>query len=52
MLVGAAVLDNYFSKFCYQKSIAGYEFLYTIPGSIGGNIFMNAGCYNQEIKDK
>ena len=52
MLVGAAVLDNYLSKFCYQNSISGYEFLYTIPGSIGGNIFMNAGCYNQEIKDK
>ncbi len=52
MLVGAAVLDNYLSKFCYQKGISGYEFLYTIPGSIGGNIFMNAGCYGQEIKDK
>ena len=52
MLVGAAVLDSYLSKYCYQKSITGYEFLYTIPGSIGGNIFMNAGCYNQEIKDK
>ena len=52
ILVGAAVLDNYFSKFCYQNSISGYEFLYTIPGSIGGNIFMNAGCYNQEIKEK
>ena len=52
MLVGAAVLDSYLSKFCYQKGISGYEFLYTIPGSIGGNIFMNAGCYNQEIKDK
>ena len=52
MLVGAAVLDNYLSKLCYQKSIPGYEFLYTIPGSIGGNIFMNAGCYQHEIKDK
>ncbi len=52
MLVGAAVLDNYLSKFCYQNAISGYEFLYTIPGSVGGNIFMNAGCYNQEIKDK
>jgi UDP-N-acetylmuramate dehydrogenase len=52
MLVGAAVLDNYLSKFCYKNGISGYEFLYTIPGSIGGNIFMNAGCYNQEIKDK
>ena len=52
ILVGAAVLDKYLSKFCYQKGISGYEFLYTIPGTIGGNIFMNAGCYNQEIKDK
>ena len=52
MLVGAAVLDNYLSKFCSQNSISGYEFLYTIPGSIGGNIFMNAGCYDQEVKDK
>ena len=52
MLVGAAVLDNYLSKFCYQRGITGYEFLYTIPGSIGGNIYMNAGCYDQEIKDK
>ena len=52
MLVGAAVLDNYLSKFCHQKGIKGYEFLYTIPGSVGGNIFMNAGCNNQEIKDK
>ena len=52
MLVGAAVLDNYLSKFCCQNSISGYEFLYTIPGSIGGNIFMNAGCYDQEVKDK
>ena len=52
MLVGAGVLDNYLSKYCYQNSISGYEFLYTIPGSVGGNIYMNAGCYNQEIKDK
>ena len=52
MIVGASVLDQYLSKYCYQNSITGYEFLYTIPGSIGGNIFMNAGCYNSEIKDK
>ncbi len=52
MLVGAAVLDINLSKLCYQKGISGYEFLFTIPGSIGGNIFMNAGCYNQEIREK
>ena len=52
LLVGAGVLDNFFSQFCYRNKISGYEFLYTIPGSIGGNIFMNAGCYGNEIKDK
>ena len=52
LLVGAGVLDNYFSKYCYQNSITGFEFLHTIPGSIGGNIFMNAGCYGHEIKDR
>ena len=52
MLVGAAVLDINLSKLCYQKGITGYEFLFTIPGSVGGNIFMNAGCYNQEIREK
>ena len=51
LIVGSAVLDSYFSKYCYQHSIQGYEFLYTIPGTIGGNIFMNAGCYGKEIKD-
>ena len=51
ILVGSAVLDNYFSKYCYQNSIQGYEFLFTIPGTIGGNIYMNAGCYGKEIKD-
>ena len=51
ILAGSAVLDNYFSKYCYQNSIQGYEFLFTIPGTIGGNIYMNAGCYGKEIKD-
>ena len=30
MLVGSGVLDNYLSKFCYQKSVSGYEFLHNL----------------------
>ena len=52
ILVGAGVMDSFFAQFCYRNKICGYEFLHTIPGSIGGNIFMNAGCYGSEIKDK
>ena len=52
ILAGAGVIDSLFAQFCYRHKITGYEFLHTIPGSIGGNIFMNAGCYGSEIKDK
>ena len=48
---GAAVPDKVFSKYCYEKSITDCEFLYGIPGTIGGAIAMNAGCYGSEISD-
>ena len=31
--------------------MSGFEFLSCIPGTIGGGIKMNAGCFGQEIKD-
>ena len=39
------------SKFCLQNSISGFEFLKGIPGTIGGNIYMNAGCYGNNISE-
>ena len=48
---GAAVPDKVFSKYCYEKSYTDCEFLYGIPGTIGGAISMNAGCYGSEISD-
>lgn len=42
------------SRISIDSAKMGYtkgEFLSGIPGSIGGVIFMNAGCYNKEIKD-
>ena len=34
-----------------ENQIEGFEFLSCIPGSIGGGIRMNAGCYGKEFKD-
>ena len=47
--VGAATLDKKVSNFTKENSITGFEFLSCIPGSIGGAIIMNSGCYGQEI---
>ena len=49
--VGAACLDQYLSKTAIAQGAAGLEFLSGIPGTIGGAIRMNAGCYGCEIKD-
>ena len=47
--VGAATLDKKLSDFAYKNSLSGLEFLSCIPGSIGGAITMNSGCYDSDI---
>ncbi len=47
--VGAATLDKTVSDFASENSISGLEFLSCIPGSIGGAIMMNSGCYGYDI---
>lgn len=49
--VGAAALDASVARAAADAGIAGLEFLRGIPGTIGGALKMNAGCYGQEIKD-
>ena len=34
-----------------ENSISGFEFMYCIPGSIGGGLRMNSGCFGKEFKD-
>ncbi len=47
--VGAATLDRKISNFALENSLSNFEFLSCIPGSIGGGIMMNSGCYGEEI---
>ncbi len=49
--VGSSVLDIHFSNFALKNNIKDYEFYSGIPGSIGGALKMNAGCYGSETKD-
>lgn len=34
-----------------ENGLAGMEFAYGIPGSVGGALYMNAGAYGGEMKD-
>ncbi len=51
MKVGALALDGNVARAAAEAGIAGLEFLSGIPGTIGGALRMNAGCYGTEIKD-
>lgn len=48
---GAAALDSAVARRAADAGIAGLEFLRGIPGTIGGALRMNAGCYGAEVKD-
>jgi len=47
--VGASTLDKKVADFAMNNSLAGMEFLACIPGSIGGAVRMNTGCYGDDI---
>ena len=51
IIAGSAVLDKSLSDFAMNNSLSGFEFLSCIPGTIGGGIKMNAGCFGREFKD-
>ena len=47
--VGAATLDRKVANFAKENDLGNLEFLSCIPGSIGGAIVMNSGCYENDI---
>jgi UDP-N-acetylmuramate dehydrogenase len=51
IIAGGAVTDKSLSDFAMDNNLSGFEFLSCIPGTIGGGIRMNAGCFGKEFKD-
>ena len=51
IIAGSAVLDKSLSNFAMNNALIGFEFLSCIPGTVGGGIRMNAGCFGREFKD-
>ena len=48
---GAAALDSAVARKAADAGIAGLEFLRGVPGTVGGALKMNAGCYGTEVRD-
>tara|TARA_B100001109_G_scaffold252725_1_gene249215 strand:+ start:523 stop:1428 length:906 start_codon:yes stop_codon:yes gene_type:complete len=51
IIAGSAVSDKSLSEFAMENNLGGFEFLSCIPGTVGGGIKMNAGCFEREFKD-
>jgi len=51
VIAGASALDNKVAQASAKAAIGGLEFYAGIPGTIGGALRMNAGCYGAETKD-
>ena len=49
LFIGAKVLDKKAAKYAWEQGLSGLEFLYTIPGTFGGGLRMNAGAFGSEI---
>ena len=51
VIAGSAVFDKTLADFALENNLSGFEFLSCIPGTVGGGIKMNAGCFGHEFKD-
>jgi len=47
----SAALKSKVSEFALKNSYSKFEFMSCIPGTIGGGVIMNAGCFGSEFSD-
>lgn len=51
IICGAGMKNSELKKIMLDNKIGGLEFLVSIPGSLGGAVRTNAGCFGKELKD-
>ena len=51
IVAGPGALKSRVSEFAKKHGCSNFEFLSSIPGTIGGGVFMNAGCFGSEMSD-
>lgn len=51
VIAGAGVRGTKLSKLALENNLSGLEFMIAFPGSVGGEVFMNAGAHGQMIAD-
>ena len=51
VIAGAGVRGTKLSKMALAEDLSGLEFMIAFPGSVGGEVFMNAGAHGQMIAD-
>lgn len=51
VIAGAGVRGTKLSKLALENNLSGLEFMVAFPGSVGGEVFMNAGAHGQMIAD-
>ena len=51
IIAGSSCSQKKLSGFAMENEISGFEYMHCIPGSVGGGIKMNSGCFGGEFKD-
>jgi UDP-N-acetylmuramate dehydrogenase len=51
VMAGGGTPVSEVSEFALARGLSGLEFAFSLPGSVGGAVWMNARCYGTEISD-
>ncbi len=52
IIAGSSCSQKKLSNYAMENDLSGFEYMYCIPGSVGGGIRMNSGCFGSEFKDQ